>query len=1151
METSLCQKFFHCCKGSPARSKRHDECFSFHRSFSTIIFDFNACCKSLYRLAPTEMQELANQLKELQDKGFIRPSSSPWGAPVLFVKKKDSLFRMCIDYRELNKLTIKNRYPLPRIDDLFDQLQGSHKKGLGYESYHAIRPPPIGLFLPPKLDLSYSGLEEFTQPQFKSYVPKYSEIESKNASKDIPNKLKEQTDAPLVKDRVSKNKDCSNESPVVVEKKTVVSTIAKVEVVKPKQQEKPVRKIVRERVVSRNNYTRVHSNNFTRKTHPSAHRNMAPSAVLKKTGLRPLNAVRPVNTAHPKTTVYSARPMSYFSKSAQSTVKRPYQYRTTLPNKSISQKVNTAKGNFYIARPRAVNTARPKAVNTARPRLVNTAWANSAVVNAVRVNKVNAIKASACWVWRPTKPNGASITLKRHNYIDVRGRFKCKKIKDMVIVDALGTLQETCPISLTLRNLKEDMLPLRDEQKEEELLVEEHLKLVIRCDNGTEFHNSVMNDFCAMKNIRREFSVARTPQQNGVAERRNKPIIEAARTIIGYYKLFRGRTLALSFMRPFGCHVTIINTLDHLGKFDGKADYGLFVGYSLNSKAFRVYNLRTRKVEENLHIRFLDDKPSIAGTEESIGKGHSSKEKGYSQDYILMPLWKDGLLFDSSLKNASHDEPQPSSDDGHKDDIGISEESEIDNQEKSENSTQDVNTTEPSINTASTNDNTEVDMSNITTTYHVPTTPNTRIHKDHSLDHVIGDVQSGVLTRSKLKPTNKHGFIRAVYEGKTHEDLNTCLFAWFLSQIEPTRVSKALSNPAWVEAMQEELLKFKLQKVWILMDFPKVKKAIGAKWIFRNKKDKRGIVIKNKSRSVAQGYTQEEGIDCDEDFAPVARIVAIKLFLAYASIIGCMVYQIDVKSAFLYRRIKEEVYVCQPLGFEDPNHLDKVYKVVKPLYGLHHAPRACYETLANGHGKELVKDADGDDVDVHLYRSMIRSLMYLIASRLDIIYLKGHRKLGLWYPRDSLFELVAYTDSDYAGASLDMKSTTGGKPTESKGFEQIIDFLNANPIKYALTVNPKIYTSCIKKFWATAKVKTINREAQIQALVDKKKVIITETSVRSDLHLEDAKDFSGKVTPIFETMMVQPQEDMNEDSELPTDSHHILAVTEPSTSSQP
>nr|GEU81141.1 hypothetical protein [Tanacetum cinerariifolium] len=714
-----------------------------------------------------------------------------------------------------------------------------------------------------------------------------------------------------------------------------------------------------------------------------------------------------------------------------------------------------------------------------------------------------------------------------------------------------------------------------------ENLVDKKVK-VIRCDNGTEFQNSVMNDFCAMKGIRREFSVARTPQQNDVAERRNKIQIKASRTMVLVvkphnktpYELFRGRTPALSFMGPFWYHVPILNTLDHLGKFNGKSDDGFFVGYSLNSKAFRVCNFRTRKVKENLHIKFLEDKPSIVGIN--------------SNDFVGTE--------ESIVKNSSHDEPQPSSDVGYKDDEGVSKESEIDNQEKSKNNTQDVNTAKPSINTASTNDNTEVDMSNITTTYQVLTTPNTRIHKDHSLDHVIGDVQSRVLTRSKLKPTNEQGFISVVYEGKTNKDLNTYLFAYFLSQIEPTRVTKALSNPAWVETMQEELLQFKLQKVWILVDLPKGKKAIGTKWVFRNKKDKRGIMIMNKARLVAQGYTQEEGIDYDEVFAHVVRIETIRLFLAYASFIGFMVYYMDVKSAFLHGRIKEEVYVCQSPVFEDPDHPQNVYKLVKALYGLHQTPRAWYETLAKyllGNGfhrgkidqtlfikrqkgdillvqvyvddiifgstkkelcteferlmkdkfqmnvklastlvdmeKTLIKDADVDDVDVHLYKSMIGSLMYLITSRPDII--------------DSLFELVAYTDSDYAGASLDMKSTTGGcqflgsrliswqckkqtvvatstteveymaaaiafleKPTESNGFEQIIDFLNANPIKYVLTINLMMYTSCIKQFWSTTKVKTVNGEEQIQALVDKKKVIITETSVRSDLHLEDAED---------------------------------------------
>ncbi|GJY72356.1 putative ribonuclease H-like domain-containing protein [Tanacetum coccineum] len=191
------------------------------------------------------------------------------------------------------------------------------------------------------------------------------------------------------------------------------------------------------------------------------------------------------------------------------------------------------------------------------------------------------------------------------------------------------------------------------------------------------------------------------------------------------------------------------------------------------------------------------------------------------------------------------------------------------------------------------------------------------------------------------------GFLSAIYEGKTHKDLHTCLFTCFLSQEEPKRVFKALSDPAWVEAMQEELLQFKLQKVWILVDLPKSHRAIGTKWVYRNKKDERGIVIRNKARLVAQGHTQEEGIDYNEVFATVARIESIRIFLAYALYMRFMVYQMDVKSAFLYGQIEEDVYVCQPPGFEDPNHPDKVYKVVKALYGQHQAPRAWYDTLAN------------------------------------------------------------------------------------------------------------------------------------------------------------------------------------------------------------
>ncbi|GJU50927.1 putative ribonuclease H-like domain-containing protein [Tanacetum coccineum] len=757
--------------------------------------------------------------------------------------------------------------------------------------------------------------------------------------------------------------------------------------------------------------------------------------------------------------------------------------------------------------------------------------------------------------------------------------------------------------------------------KEVENLVDKKVK-IIRSDNGTEFKNKVMDDFCREKGIKREYSVARTPQQNGVAERKNRTLIEAARTMLADsklpttfwaeavstacyvqnrvlivkphnktpYELFRGFKPAIGFMKPFGCHVTILNTLDNLGKFDGKSDEGFFVGYSLSSKAFRVYNTRTRKVQENLHIGFLENKPMIEGNGpkwlfdldsltqsmnyvpvvagtfsndfagiQGVSKSSTSSQQDQdNQDCIVMPIWKDASYFGDVA-------PRADADDGLQDENDATEKSHEDSSLKDNGTAvQQVNTARPEINTGSREVSTvvpevntatpedlvgpshasqdtqvedqEIELGNMPQSYAVPTTPHTRIHKDHPIEHVIGDVQSSVQTRRMTTSYSELGFLSAIYEGKSHQDLHTCLFACFLSQEEPKRVSKALSDPAWVEAMQEELLQFKLQKVWILVDLPKGHRAIGTKWVYRNKKDERGIVIRNKARLVAQGHTQEEGIDYDEVFAPVARIEAIRMFLAYASYMGFMVYQMDVKSAFLYGQIEEEVYVCQPPGFEDPDHPDKVYKVVKALYGLHQAPRAWYDTLANyllhngfqrgkidqtlfikrkqGHillvqiyvddiifgstkkelcdefeklmkdkfqmssmgeltfflglqysyidvksastptdlEKPLVQDGDAADVDEHLYRSMIGSLMYLTASRPDIMfavcacarfqvspktshllavkrifrYLKGKPSLGLWYSKDSPWELVAYTDSDYAGATQDRKSTTGG-----------------------------------------------------------------------------------------------------------------------------
>nr|GFB50104.1 hypothetical protein [Tanacetum cinerariifolium] len=211
----------------------------------------------------------------------------------------------------------------------------------------------------------------------------------------------------------------------------------------------------------------------------------------------------------------------------------------------------------------------------------------------------------------------------------------------------------------------------------------------------------------------------------------------------------------------------------------------------------------------------------------------------------------------------------------------------------------------------------------------------------------------------------------------------------------------------------------------------------------RNKTDKREIVIRNKARLVAQGYTQEEGIDYDKVFAPVARIKAIRLFLACASFKDFVMYQMDVKSAFLYRKIKEEVYVCQPPGFEDPDFHDKKNDgifISQDKYVVEILKKFEFTEVKNANTpietqKPLLKDEDGVEVDAHMYRSMIGSLMYLTSSRPDIMFAVCAYARYQLNPKVSHLHAMKMIFSDYPRASLDMKSTTGGELTFFLGLQ--------------------------------------------------------------------------------------------------------------------
>nr|GEV53281.1 putative ribonuclease H-like domain, reverse transcriptase, RNA-dependent DNA polymerase [Tanacetum cinerariifolium] len=362
----------------------------------------------------------------------------------------------------------------------------------------------------------------------------------------------------------------------------------------------------------------------------------------------------------------------------------------------------------------------------------------------------------------------------------------------------------------------------------------------------------------------------------------------------------------------------------------------------------------------------------------------------------------------------------------------------------------------------------EADFNNLETSITVSPIPTRRVHKDHHVTKIIGNLSLATQTRSMKRVAKDQGGLSQI----NNDDFHTCMFTCFLLQEEPKRVHQALKDSSWIEAIQEELLQFKMQKVWVLVDLSYGKRAIGTKWVFKNKKDERGIVVRNKVRLVAQGHTQEDGIDYEEDFA---------------------------LSAFLYGTIKEEVYVCQPLGFEDPDYLDKVYKVIKELYGLHQAPKACHDKYVAAILRKFgLTDGKSASTPIDIEKLLVKVPDVKRIFR----YLKGKPYLGLWYPKDSPFDLMAYSDSDYASASLDRKSTTKG-----------CQFLGCRLISWQCKKQTVVATSSTKAEYVAAascyaQVLWIQNQLLdygFQALVDKKKVVVTKATIRDALCLDDAE----------------------------------------------
>nr|GEW74556.1 retrovirus-related Pol polyprotein from transposon TNT 1-94 [Tanacetum cinerariifolium] len=476
--------------------------------------------------------------------------------------------------------------------------------------------------------------------------------------------------------------------------------------------------------------------------------------------------------------------------------------------------------------------------------------------------------------------------------------------------------------------------------------------------------------------IKREYSNARISQQNRVAERKNRTLIEAARTM-----------LADSFL-PTTFWAEVVNTACYVlnsvlvTKPQNKTPYELLTENQANKSAGQ------KEAINSVGKQVIDDQDS------------NSEEIDLHDEHFVLPIWS---AYSTNVKSSGHKIQKTT-------DCKTCEKPEAthDSLDANTNNTnllnvvialisvvglsRALNDVEPSYhddlsmphledifsclsegiftNSSYDDEGVVTDFNNLETTMNVSPTPTTRIHTIHPKTQILKDYISAVQTRSKVK--------------KNFE-------------------AHAL---------------FQIQKVWILVDLPFVKKAIRTKWVYRKKKDERGVVVRNKVRLVSQGHRQEEGINYDEAFALVARIEAIRIFLAFASYIGFIVYQMDVKSAFLYGAINKEVYVIQPPGFVDHKFPNKVYKVVKALYGLHQAPRA----LRGAIDKTLFFKQDKKDI---MLVQVTPKTSQLQAMKMIFRYLKGQPKLGLWYPKVSSFDLEAYSDSDYAGVNLDRKSTTG------------------------------------------------------------------------------------------------------------------------------
>nr|GEW40412.1 retrovirus-related Pol polyprotein from transposon TNT 1-94 [Tanacetum cinerariifolium] len=481
----------------------------------------------------------------------------------------------------------------------------------------------------------------------------------------------------------------------------------------------------------------------------------------------------------------------------------------------------------------------------------------------------------------------------------------------------------------------------------------------------------------------------------------------------------------ISFLYVFGALCYPKNDREDIGKLGAKGDIGFFIGYSADSCAYRVYNRRTKKIMETMNVSFDElfvmafeqhcSKPGLNSM--TSGKISSRLDLTYAPSTITTQQPSEGeldLLFEAMYDDYIGGQPSATA--------------------RTIPPAQ-----EPQVRQSSTASTTIAD------TAPIPTNSSSHATNVSISSQDVDELNTNAMVdgREPLRPVLTRNQLRS--------DGDMCMYALSVSTMEPKNVKDAITDPAWIDSMQEELLQFKRLNVWVLVLAPDNILPLTLKWLFKNKHDEEQTVIRNKSHLVVRGYRQEEGIDFEESFAPVSRMEAIRIFLAYAAHKSFTMFQMDVKTVFLQGSLKEDVYVCQPEGFIDADHPSHVYKLKKALYGLKQAPRAWYDELS----KFILQN--------HFFKGTIDPTLFIRRSHDDILVVHVYVDdiiFGSTHPRSYKAVKVRYTcsmiqpepeGSTQIEMELDLEQTQQGSSHEisvsTEGVEELKRIVRIKGVK--------------------------------------------------------------------------------------------------------